>query len=115
MKTKIYFPILLSIIIVSTNSVSAKSTDVITINEIFVNSEGRVAIKTNEPVINANTEFDCKPNATWDEYYIGIGTTANDRLVAIIMQAYSMGKQLRVTTDGCEGDWHKIEAIYILP
>ena len=114
MKTGILF----AVVILSTlpgTSHAALTGDVIEIQQVYVSSTGEFAIEATAIIANASADRDCASGATWAKSWAGFGSTASDRMVSVILSAHAQNKRINISTNGCEGAWHKIVNVYIVP
>ena len=86
----------------------------VTIKQVFTHVDGRIAIEV-DALPAAIAAIDCVPGQTWDDKFVGISGTepGAKNVLSTMLTADSRGVTVRITADGCEGNWHKLKAIYI--
>ncbi|GLQ74063.1 hypothetical protein [Vibrio penaeicida] len=88
--------------------------DTISINRIFFQQDGAMAIEATTNIItNASSARDCADGASWAKRWAGFGPNASDRLVSALLSAHAQNKSVTIRTDGCYGSWHKITSVYV--
>ncbi len=114
MKTRIFLAVVMLSAFASTSH-AALTGDVIEIQQVYVGSTGEFAIEATAIIANASADRDCASGATWAKSWAGFGSTASDRMVSVILSAHAQNKRVNISTNGCEGSWHRIVNVYILP
>jgi len=81
---------------------------------VFVTTDGRFAIEAPSAPVNANAERSCHPqNETWAKSWFGFEVNEKyQALVGALLAAQARDATLKVVTDGCLGNWHKITSVY---
>jgi len=93
---------------------AATADDTISINRIFFQEDGSVAIEAKSSTVpNASGVRDCADGASWAKRWAGFGPEVSDRLVSALLAAHAQNKSVTIRTDGCYGSWHKITSVYV--
>ena len=79
------------------------------ITQLFMSTEGAVAVTLDVGFANAIATRQCPVN---DGYWAGI-IAADPLFKAVLLSAKSKGSTVVITTEGCEGNWFKIIDIYV--
>jgi len=84
------------------------------ISRVFVTTDGRFAIEAPSVPPNANAENSCHPqNEGWAKSWFGFKVTESSQaLVATLLAAQARDTTLKVVTEGCLGNWHRITSVY---
>ena len=114
MKTGFFCAVVILSAFAST-SYAAVTGDVVEIQQVYATSAGEFAIEATAIIGNASADRDCASGATWAKSWAGFGSTASDRIVSVILSAHAQGKKIHISTNGCEGAWHRIVNVYIMP
>lgn len=108
-----FISIILSQAALAADSDGYASDNGVKIKRLFVNESSMVAVEFAEPLVGANKIRSCGSGEAWTKSWAGLSASANDRLVSALFSAQAQGKELKVGTRGCVGNWHQIVNIYI--
>lgn len=89
-----------------------QQTTNVSINQIFVTSDGSFAVKSETVIPKANAIRTCGTQE-WAKHWAGVGSNSDDRIVSVILSAHAQQKSISIKTDGCHGDWHKITSVSV--
>ena len=97
------------------SALAVNTVDVVTINQVFVKTDGSFAIQHTGVISNASADRDCAPGLQWAKAWAGVGPEVNDRIISVLLSAQAQNKTVQISTNGCQGSWHKIISAYIKP
>lgn len=99
--------------IFSTNVFAVITDDTVTIRRVFVTTAGSFAVEGTVEIPNASASRDCGGGQTWAKFWAGFGSEVDDRVISVILSAQAQKKDIKIRTEGCEGQWHKITNVTI--
>ena len=104
---KVIFPLIITLFSIHSHA-ETFSADTSKVERIFASTEGSIAVRLNGGFPQANADKQCPGNNGW------AGIVVSDGVIkSTIIAAKASGQTLTVVTNGCEGDWLKINNLYL--